>query len=135
MLDGVLVGPRLDEHPVLEEQIRPAEDVLTLVDHERDVMEPSQGATPVVGVDHVIALVGEGRPDRGDRPTVELDLLGGEGTQDRHHEVAGGLDIGREEVDMVETTHSDPVIGPTLRLVLEGGRNRIRRRVYRSDSK
>src|SRR5919198_5052857 len=102
LLDGVLVRAGLDEDAVLQADVGGAQDLLTRVDGVGDVVQASARAHAVLGVDQVVALVGEGEPDPGHGAVVHDDLLGRARAQALDEEVAGGLGPGRQQVQVVE---------------------------------
>src|SRR5690606_36172854 len=128
LLDGVLVRPGLDEDAVVEEDVGGAEDVLAGVGRERDVVEASAAARPVPRVDEVVGLVGEREPASGDGAVVQADLLGGVPAQHVPQELGARLDLGGQEVDVVEAADAHAHRRVRLRLVLQG-RRQLRRRL------
>ena len=66
----------LHHDPVLEEDVRRPQDVLTLVDEEGDVVEAAGRPGQVAGVGDVVGLLVRGQPHAGLGSVVEHDLLG-----------------------------------------------------------
>ncbi len=81
LLDRVLVGAGLDVGAGIEENVGGAQDLLTGVGGEGEMVQPAPGSGPVLGVDQVVGLVPEVVPNRLGLTVVLNDLLGAARTQ------------------------------------------------------
>ena len=129
LLDGVLVRAGLDEHAVVQADVRGAQDVVPGVGRERDVVQPPGAAGPVPRVHQVVTLVGEVQPLRGDRAVVEHDLLGDPPAEHVTDEVPAGRYLPGQVIDVVQPADADAAPRVGLGLVLQGGLQLVGRRV------
>ena len=121
--------PGLDEHAVVQADVRGAQDVIPGVGRERDVMQPAGAARPVPRVHQVVALVGEVQPLRGDRAVVEHDLLGDPPAEHVPDEVPAGRYLPGQVVHVVQPPDADAAPRVGLGLVLQRRPELIRWRV------
>jgi 5-carboxyvanillate decarboxylase len=119
LLDRMLVRPRLDEHALVQADVRRAQDVLAAIWRERDVVKPPGAARPVLRVHHVVTLVGEVQPLPGDRAVVQHDLLGDPPAEHVADEVAAGRHVAGQVVHVVKSPYADAAPRVGLGLVLQ----------------
>src|SRR5262249_60061430 len=106
LLDGVLVGPGLDEDSVLEEHVGSSQDVLAAVDGVADVVEAALHAMSLASIGEVVALVRAGQPHARLRAAVQHDPLGETKAKIALEELPIGLHIDRKAVEMIEAAHT-----------------------------
>ena len=71
-----MCGPVSMKHLLVEADVGGPQDVFPGVGGEGEVMQPSAGLGPVVGVDEVVGLLREVQPLSRDGAVVQHDLLG-----------------------------------------------------------
>src|ERR1041385_556792 len=102
LLDCVLVRTGFDEHAVLQKDIGGAQNVLAAIERISDVMEAALGAGVVARIGEVVALVRGGHPHAGFAAVVEYDLFGEAEAEIVLEELAVGLDVDGEPVEMMD---------------------------------
>ena len=116
----VLGGARFDEDAVLAQDVGGPQHVLSIVDPQREMVQPPM---PALHVEHVRELMMNGaRAHPGaelGRTLVEDDLLAQLEAQQVGGEAAVGRNVRRQQRQMVDPAHADAVTAVPLRLVLE----------------
>jgi len=119
LLDRVLVWPGLDVDAVFQKDIGRFQHILAAIERVGDVVEATFDAMRFARVGEIVALVRAGEPHAGFRAVIEHDAFGETKAQIALEELAVGLHVDGEAVEVVEATYVDPTCREALRLIFK----------------